>query len=129
MEVVEEFIKGNMDDLIKECAHLCKDVSDVYGTLTLQEGVVYEGCESCIISTALDHLNLPSITIRTLSGELIEFTKVNDYVFEVTNSSVTIHTVNSLKDYLSDLVEFGIIDDESLKIISRWLIGEGNPSK
>ena len=129
MEVVEEFIKGNMDDLIKECAHLCKDVSDVYGTLTLQEGVVYEGCESCIISTALDHLSLPSITIRTLSDELIEFTRVNDYVFEVTSSSVTIHTVNSLRDYLSDLVDFGIIDNDSLEIINKWLAEEGGSSK
>jgi len=121
MEVVERYIMENIDELMKECAHVCREVGTVYVAILLNEDVVYEGCESCLITTALDHLGMPSITLRTLNGELMEFTLVNDYVFESIGSSVTIYRRDSLTEHLRDLVDFGVIDEESMRNAIDWL--------
>ncbi len=117
-EDVEKYIIEHIDELIKECAHVCKETT--YYTLELREGISYEGCDYCIIASALDHINAPSITVKLRDGGSIEFVPLGDYVLEIGEGLATLISVKDLEERLNDLVTFNIIDEESARDVLKW---------
>jgi len=85
--------------------------------LTLDVEQVYEGCEYCLIYTALDHLNLPTLSLS--SG--IEYVILDDAVIEVLENGVAIYSMNDFRERLRDLLEFGIITRDEVKDIEEWV--------
>ena len=113
---VETYILGNIDELTKECTHMCR-TNNVHIMLTLDVEQVYEGCEYCLIYTALDHLNLPTLSLS--SG--IEYVILDDAVIEVLENGVAIYSMNDFRERLRDLLEFGIITRDEVKDIEEWV--------
>jgi len=113
---IETYILGNIDELTKECAHMCR-ANHVHIMLTLDVEQVYEGCEYCLIYTALDHLNLPTLSLS--SG--IEYVILDDAVIEVLENGVAIYSMSNFKERLKDLLEFGIVTKDEVKSIEEWV--------
>lgn len=113
---LEAYILSNIDELTKECAHMCK-IGDLHITLTLDVEEVYEGCEYCLIYVALDHLNLPTLS---LSSD-IEYVILDDAVIEVLENGIATYSVSDFKERLNDLLEFGIITEDEVRSIEEWI--------
>ncbi|OYT48782.1 MAG: hypothetical protein B6U85_01680 [Desulfurococcales archaeon ex4484_42] len=113
---IETYILGNIDELTKECAHMCR-ANHIHTMLTLDVEEVYEGCEYCLIYTALDHLDLPTLSLS--SG--IEYVILDDAVIEVLENGVAIYSMNTFKERLRDLLEFGIVTKDEVKNIEEWV--------
>ena len=117
-EDIEKFIIEHIDELLKECAHMCRE--GTYYPIELREGISYEGCDYCILASALDHINAPSITIKLRDGSSLEFVPLGDYVLEIGEGLATLISIKDLEERLNDLVSFNIIDEDSARDVLRW---------
>jgi len=121
---IETYILGNIDELTKECAHMCR-ANHVHTMLTLDVEHVYEGCEYCLIYTALDHLNLPTLS---LSSD-IEYVILDDAIIEVLENGVVVYSKSNFEERLKDLLEFGIVTKDEVKSIEEWVKSRTRTSK
>jgi hypothetical protein len=130
VDELEEFILKRLGDLISECKDLCE--TSVPPTLKLTEGIVYEGCDKCIIAAAVDMLNLPTYSITFKDGNYGEFIPLDSHVLELTEEEAQLIPLEDFQEYLSDLTEFGLLDKEEADEIMVWVrrtLGETGKSK
>ena len=101
-EDIEKFIIEHIDELLKECAHMCRE--GTYYPIELREGISYEGCDYCILASALDHINAPSITIKLRDGSSLEFVPLGDYVLEIGEGLATLISIKDLEERLISML-------------------------
>ncbi len=128
VDELEEFILRSLEDLMSECRDLCE--ASVFPTLKLTEGIVYEGCDRCIISAAVDKLNLPTYSITFRDGNYGEFIPLDNYVLELTEEEAQLIPIEDFQEYLNDLAEFGLLNEDNVNEIISWvMLATGKTSK
>ena len=123
LQELEDYINTNYLRLFEECRGFCRE-GEVRGTLRFEELRLYEGCEFCIIKTAIDHLSMPTLVIPLKDGRVMELIKLGDYIIELSEESVQVFSVEDFLEELTDYLEFGLLADDEISLISKWL-GEG----
>ena len=116
---LEAYINKNVEQLLKECAHFCKDQHVL--ALALDFNKDYKGCDSCIIYSSLDHLSLPTMSLRSTLGGEVEYVMLEDAVIEVLEDGVFIYPIEEFEDKVNDLREFGVISNEEARELINWV--------
>lgn len=124
---VQKFIQERIGELIEKCISECRDAAPA--AFYLQEGLVYEGCDRCIIRTALDSINVGGISVNGIEG-FIEFIPLEDFVIVIGEETAEVVPYESLEEYIESLAEFGVIagvsPEELIKEIRRHMKREGD---
>ena len=126
VQELENYINSNYLRLVEECRGFCVE-GDVGRLLKLEELRLYEGCEYCLIKTAVDHLNMPALVIPLRDGRVIELIRLHDYILELSDGMAQLHSVDEFLEVLSDYLDFGLLSRDEVVLISEWL-GKGNTS-
>ena len=119
LQELEDYINTNYSKLYEECKGFCRE--EVGGTLRLEELRLYEGCEFCIIKTAIDHLNIPTLVIPLKDGRAMELVKLSDYILELSEETAQVFSTENFLEELTDYLDFGLLTDEEVSLISKWL--------
>ncbi len=119
LEELEKYIMDKLGDLIEKCIDVCKESTPP--SLQISDDVVYEGCDMCLLSTALDELGLDTFSVTFRDGRFGEFVRLSDGVIEVTENSLQFFRPDYFPEYLKDLEEFGLIDGEAVEEVKRWI--------
>ena len=123
LQELEEYIHLHYTELYEECRGFCKE-SDAGGVIRLQELRLYEGCIYCIVRTAVDHLNVPTIIIPLKNGRTMELVRLSDYILEFSEEFVQVFDVENFMGELTDYLEFGLLSDDEISLIREWLLGQ-----
>ncbi|MCD6324129.1 MAG: hypothetical protein J7L55_03370 [Desulfurococcales archaeon] len=119
LEDLEEYIVEQAGELIDKCTGVCKE--SVPPALRISEGIVYEGCDRCLIATAVDEVGLDTFSVTFRDGRFGEFIRLENAVIEITDDSAQVFSVSDFLEYLSDLMDFGLIGRNEFSDISAWV--------
>ncbi len=117
-EEFEEYVLKNLDELIANCSDVC-DVERLKA-IKIADGLKYEGCELCVVKTALDKLSLPTYSITYEDGRFSEFVLIPPYVLDVRDQVLYVMNYESFKEYINDLLMFNAISVEVAEEIVKW---------
>ena len=120
LQELEDYINTNYLKLYEECRGFCRE-KDVGGIIRFEELRLYEGCDFCIVKTAIDHLNVPTLVISLKDGRAMELVKLSDYILEFSEESVQVFDIHNFLNELTDYLEFGLLTNEEVMLIRRWL--------
>ncbi len=120
LQELEDYINTNYLKLYEECRGFCRE-KDVGGIIRFEELRLYEGCDFCIVKTAIDHLNVPTLVISLKDGRAMELVKLSDYILEFSEESVQVFDIRNFLNELADYLEFGLLTNEEVMLIRRWL--------
>jgi len=120
LQELEDYINTNYLKLYEECRGFCRE-KDVGGIIRFEELRLYEGCDFCIVKTAIDHLNVPTLVISLKDGSAMELVKLSDYILEFSEESVQVFDIRNFLNELADYLEFGLLTNEEVMLIRRWL--------
>ncbi|MCD6428849.1 MAG: hypothetical protein J7L12_04470 [Desulfurococcales archaeon] len=120
LQELENYINANYSKLYEECKGICRE-EEVVGTLRFEELRLYEGCEFCIIKTAVDHLNMPTLVMPLKDGRVMELVKLSDYILELSEGAAQVFSTEDFLEELTDYLDFGLLTDEEVSMISKWL--------
>ncbi|MEM4514174.1 MAG: hypothetical protein QXZ41_06690 [Ignisphaera sp.] len=109
-----------IEDLLNSCRDFCDEKLFV-GLPSLKEGIFYKNCEYCIIKTFLDSLEAPTFYLLTIDGRCLEYVVLGNYVAEVSEEYIQFMRLDEVTDYVRDLVEFNIVDNDSANELMSWL--------
>jgi len=118
LQELEQFMFSNLADLMDECSDVCTEGKPP--SVSIVEGVIYSGCDLCLIRAALDKVNPPSISIVFRDGRYGEFVLLDQYVLELTEESAQLIPVQEFKERLDDLETFGLISEEDRRVLEEW---------
>ncbi len=117
---LEKKMLDKAEELLSSCRDFCGEKP--FAELpTLKENLFYKGCEYCIIRTFLDSIEAPTYSLLTLNGKYLEYVVLDNYVAEVGEEFIQFIRLDEVVEYVRDLVEFNIIDDDSAKELISWL--------
>lgn len=123
---IQKYIQSRIGELIEKCISECRDAAPT--AFYLQEGLIYDGCDRCLIRTALDSIDVGGITVNGIEG-FVEFIPLEDYVIVVGEETAEIVPYESLKEYVESMAEFGVIaevsPEELINEIYRHMKREG----
>lgn len=117
---LEKKMYERIEYLINSCRDFCSEKQFV-DVPSLKENILYKNCEYCIIKTFLDSIEAPTFSLLTLNGKYLEYTILNDYVVEVSEEFIQFIHLNNIAEYVRDLVEFNIVDNDSANKLLSWL--------
>jgi len=120
IQELNNYINNNYLMLIEECRGLCTE-EDVGRMINLEEFQLYEGCEYCVIRTAIDHLNAPTLVISLRDGRMMELIKLHEHVLEICDDTIQLHSINEFLELLLDYLSFGLLSEDEVVRISEWL--------
>jgi len=123
LQELEDYINTNYTKLYEECKGFCRE-GEIGGTLRLEELRLYEGCEYCMIKTAIDHLNTPTLVIPLKDGRVMELAKLGSHILELSEESAQVHSTEDFLEELKDYLDFGMLTAEEATLISKWLSKE-----
>ncbi|MEO3993495.1 MAG: hypothetical protein QN229_04275 [Desulfurococcaceae archaeon TW002] len=109
-----------IEDLLNSCRDLCSKESFI-GLLSFKENTFYKDCEYCIIKTFLDSVNAPTYSLITIDGKYLEYVVLGDYVAEVSEEYIQFIHLDNVTEYVRDLVEFNVVDEDSANELISWL--------
>jgi hypothetical protein len=117
---LEEYLIGNMGELISSCIGVCRE-SEIPQTMRLIEGLVYSGCDYCILKTAIDKITLPTIELSYRDGRIAEFILLEEAIIELGEESAQVIDRTYFDERLSELKEFGLITEEDANFLKNWV--------
>jgi len=118
-EFEEEMIR-RLGELTEECKDICGE-EGAQPILRLVEGIVYEGCDRCVIRTLIDRLGIDAFSISYTDGRYGEFVFLETHIIEITDENAQIIPIEDLEEYLKELQEFGLINQETVKLLLEWI--------
>ncbi len=113
LEELEEYVIKNSEELLKECEGICRE--GFIPEFNLVSDFIYSDCDYCLLRSAVDRLNLPSVSLETSQGRRIEFIKLEDFILEVGEESAQVYPKDELEERISDLIDFGLINEEDAR--------------
>ncbi|MEM0244219.1 MAG: hypothetical protein QW036_03315 [Zestosphaera sp.] len=120
LDSLEKRMYDKIGDLLDSCRDFCGEKSFV-DVPSLKEGIFYKNCEYCIIKTFLDSLEAPTYSLLTIEGRYLEYVVLGDYVVEVSEEYIQFIRFDDVAEYVRDLVEFNIVDNDSANELMSWL--------
>ncbi len=119
---IEEELLSKVAEISEACRDFCK-AGLCEGVPGLREGILYEGYDYCLIKTYVDALKTPTFTLMTRDGKYVEYVVLSDYVVEVGDEFVQFIHVDNFQEYVRDLVEFNVVENEVADELVRWVSG------
>jgi len=119
LQELERFMFSNLADLMEECSDVCTEGKPP--SVSIVEGVIYGGCDLCLIRVALDKVNPPSVSIVFRDGRYGEFVFLDQYVLELTEESAQLIPIHEFEERLDDLETFGLISEEDRRVLEGWI--------
>ena len=116
---LEQFMFSNLANLMEECSDVCTEGKPP--SVSIVEGVIYGGCDLCLIKAALDKVNPPSVSIVFRDGRYGEFVFLDQYVLELTEESAQLIPIQEFEERLDDLETFGLISEEDRRVLEEWI--------
>jgi len=120
LEEFEEAMLESLGDLTDECKDICGE-EGARPMLRLVKGVVYEGCDRCVIRALVDKLGIQSFSITYRDGRYGEYAYLETHVIEITDENAQIIPIEEFGEYLDELVEFGLLSEETAGLIREWI--------
>jgi len=115
---LEDFITSNIEELVRECAHVCKEPH--VPSIIIEVNNVYKGCDSCIIYSSLDKLSLPTMNMKTSLGN-VEYVVLEDAIIEVLEDGIIIYSLEEFEERINDLRDFGIVSEAEVTELISWI--------
>lgn len=117
---IEKKMYDKMIDLLNSCKDFCGEESFV-NILSFKENTLYKNCEYCMIKTFLDSIEAPTYSLLTIDGKYLEYVILGDYMAEVSEEYIQFMRLDEVAEYVRDLVEFSIVDEDSANELLSWL--------
>lgn len=117
---LEKRMYDKIEDLLSSCRDFCGEKPFV-DVPSLRENTFYKNCEYCMIKTFLDSVDAPTYSLLTTEGRYLEYVVLDDYVAEVSEEYVQFVHLDDVVEYVRDLVEFNIVDNNSADELISWL--------
>ncbi len=123
---LQKIVQERIGELMEKCISECRDAAPA--AFYLQEGLVYEGCDRCLIRTAVDSIEVGGVSVNGIEG-FIEFIPLEDFVIVIGEETAEVVPYEALKEYIESLAEFGVIagvsPEELINEIRKHMKREG----